>query len=169
MTNTDIINQLISVIEGLRGKPCWSVQISGVGSLANLHFGAKVPRQKEQIMTHPDFKIDVDERVNQGEVVLYLEECPWRVDSASAVLCSWMDENKAGGRLVEGLSQLKGLSVIDAQVIQPALDLIITFEGGLVLRVFPDQSNPDEGDNYAVNLAHGTTFILSAHSTLYIE
>lgn len=169
MTNTDLINQFINTIEGLRGKPCWSVQISGVGSLANLHFGAKIPRQQDQIMAHPDFKIDVDERINQGEIVLYLEECPWRVDSPSAVLCSWMDENETDGRLVEGLMQLKGLNVVDVQVIQPAFDLIITFEGGLVLRVFPDQANPEEGDNYAVNLSDGTTYILSAHSTLYIE
>jgi hypothetical protein len=167
MTNTDIINQFINVIESLKGKPCWSVQVSGVGSLANLHFGAKIPR--EQALTHPDFKIGVEERMNQGEIVLYLEECPWRVDSPSAVLCSWMDENRTGGRLVEGLMQLKGLDVVDVQVIQPAFDLIITFAGGLVLRVFPDQANADEGDNYAVNLSDGTTFILSAHSTLYIE
>lgn len=167
MTKTDLINHFIDTITNLKGKPCWSVQISGVGSLANLHFGAKIPRQ--QVMAHPDFKIDVDERVNQGEVVLYLEECPWRVDSSTAVLCSWMDENAEGGRLVEGLMQLKGLSVVEAEVVQPALDLILTFEGGLVLRVFPDQANPDEGDNYAVSLADGTMFILSAHSTLYVE
>ncbi len=169
MTHEETIAQFITTVHRLQGMPCWSVQISGVGSLANLHFGGKIRRDKDKMMTHPDFKVDVDERIYQGEVVLYLEECPWRLDSITEVVCSWMDENEAGGRLHKGLMMLKDRRVTDAEVIQPGFDLIISFEGGLILRVFPDQVDPETGDNYAVNTAHGETFVLAANSTLHTE
>src|SRR5690606_21991872 len=107
--------------------------------------------------------------IHQGEVVVYLEECPWRIDSAEAVICTWMDENAPNQRLHDGLMMLKDRRVLDAEVILPAYDLIITFEGGLILRVFPDQVNAEEGDNYAINTSNGKTFIIAANSTLYIE
>lgn len=47
-------------------------------------------------------------------------------------------------------------------------DALLGFDGGLTLRVFPDQANADEGDNYAIE-ADGNTYILAAQSTLYRE
>lgn len=158
----------IAAVARLVGMPCWSVQVSGIGSLANLHFGEKVRR--DQIMSHPDFQIDVDERVYQGQVTLYLEECPWRLDSPDEVLCSWMDSSEPGGRLFQELSSLKDHTVTAAEVTLPAFDLTIQFDSGQTLRIFPDQANPDEGDNYSlVETLEQRTFVLAAHSTLYIE
>ncbi|MFW5691579.1 MAG: hypothetical protein ACOCXZ_03665 [Chloroflexota bacterium] len=166
----DVNAQFTGVIARLTGMLCWSVQVSGVGSLANLHFGDKVRR--DQVMAHPDFKVEVDERVYQGQIVLYLEECPWRLDGPDAVICSWMDDSSANGQLTAGLNHLRDRRVTAAHVQQPAFDLEIHFEGGYVLRVFPDQADPEEGDNYAVNendTESSRTFVLAAHSTLYIE
>lgn len=152
-----------AVVARLAGIPCWSVLISGVGSLANLHFGQKIERA--QHLVHPNFKITPEESVYEGEIVLYLEECPWRLDGVDAVLCTWMQDT---AKIAAELVKLRGDVVLEATVTRPAYDLTIRFESGCVLRVFPDQSNPDEGDNYSVAHA-GKTYVLAANSTLYME
>jgi hypothetical protein len=162
----DALNALNAIIAKWPGLPCWSVQVSGVGSLANLHFGEKIER--EHVMSLHTFQVDVDERLYQGETVLYLEECPWRLDSPEDVLCSWMDDSTPEGRLTQGLMQLKGRTVTAVKMTQPALDLTVEFDGGLALRIFPDQVDPDEGDNYSIT-AGKQTFVVAARSTLYIE
>lgn len=161
----DIQKAFEAIIARLAGMPCWSVQVSGVGSLVNLHFGGKIKR--DAVMDQPDFKLSVDERVYQGEVVLYLEECPWRLDGADAVICSWMDDSTPGGALAEGIMQLRDDRVLEAQTTRPGYDLTLRFESGRTLRVFPDQVDPDEGDNYAVT-ADGRTYVLAARATLYL-
>lgn len=162
--SNDTMTEFDALIARLSGKTCWSVQVSEVGSLANLHFGEKVRR--EQVLAYPDFQLDVDERVYHGEIVLYLEECPWRLDGPDAVVCTWMDDSSPEGQLNQGLHQLKGRQVINAHISHPGLDLAIHFDGDFVLRVFPDQVDPDEGDNYAIHNG-GMTYVVAAGSTLY--
>ncbi len=162
----DAQQQFRAVIDRLPGLPCWSVQVSGVGSLVNLQLGNKVKR--DYVMAHPDFELSTDERVFQGEIILYLEECPWRLDGPESVICTWMDENTPEGRLTQGIMQLKDRIIQQATLSQPGLDLTLTFDGNYVLRVFPDQINPDEGDNYSLT-AGDETFVIAARSTLYIE
>jgi hypothetical protein len=54
-------NQLVAEFEAalnrLVGQSCWSVQISGVGSLVSFNIGEKIRR--DQPMLHPDFKISI--------------------------------------------------------------------------------------------------------------
>ncbi|GAB4315957.1 MAG: hypothetical protein Kow00117_07800 [Phototrophicales bacterium] len=159
----DATQAFLALVSRLRGMPCWSVIVSGVGSLANLHFGEKIERDEH--LVHVNFKITPEERVYRGEIIVYLEECPWRLDGLDSVICSWMNTTKT---IKQGLAQLKGDVVQDAVVSLPGYDLIIRFESGYVLRVFPDQVNADEGDNYSV-YSDGKTYVLAANSTLYIE
>jgi len=161
-----LIDQFINLIHGLTGQTCWSVQVSGVGSLANMHFGDKIKRAKPMI--HQDFRITMEERAYQGQYILYLEECPWRLDGPEGVLVTWMDSSDPGGRIYEKLPVLKGQSVIKTDILQPGLDLMIQFDGGYTLRVFPDQVDADEGDNYAF-VDGDETYIVTARSHLYTE
>ena len=166
MTATALIDEFENRIQGMVGKLCWSVQVSGVGSLANLHIGEKIPRT--QPMLHKDFNLEMDERAYVGEYVLYLEECPWRLDGPEGVIASWMDSSDQGGRIRSGLPQLTNRQVQRTQLRQPGLDLELDFAGGYTLRVFPDQVDPDEGDNYSIAIGD-TTYVVAANSILYVD
>jgi hypothetical protein len=161
-----IANEFEAAAHRMSGLPCWSVQISGVGSLVNLHFGEKVRR--DEPMLHPDFRVSDEERFFQGEIVLYIEDCPWRLDGREAVLASWLDSSEAGGAIDTEMKALMGQTVERSEVSRPGLDLTIYFDGGSILRIFPDQVDAEQGDNYALTTAE-TTYIVAARSTLYTE
>jgi hypothetical protein len=162
-----LVKSFETMILGMIGKTCWSVQMSGVGSLANLQIGEKVKRA--QPLLHQDFKLSMEERAYIGEYVLYLEECPWRLETAEAVVCTWMDESTPDGQMNTGLKQVIDRQVERAEITRPALDLTLYFTGHYVLRVFPDQVDPDEGDNYSITHNETATYVIAADSTLYIE
>jgi len=161
-----LIDQFIEIMAGLVGQTCWSVQVSGIGSLANLHFGEKIKRPKPMI--HQDFRISMEERAYHGEYILYLEECPWRLDGPDGVLVTWMDSADPGGRIYEKLPLLKEHTVQNTEVFTPGLDLAVHFDGGYTLRIFPDQVDADEGDNYSFT-HRDNTYIVTARSQIYIE
>jgi hypothetical protein len=160
------IDEFERVLQGLVGQPCWSVQISGVGSLVNLNFGERIRRK--QPLTMPDFKLTVEEREFQGAYVLYLEDCPWRLESAQVVLATWLDSSEAGGTLAVAAQRLRDQRVAAVELQRPGLDLVLRFEDDLRLRVFPDQIEADEGDNYALALPD-RVYVVAARSTLYID
>jgi len=162
-----LIKSFEAMILGMIGKTCWSVQVSGVGSLANLQIGEKIKRA--QPLLHKDFQLSMEERAYIGEYVVYLEECPWRLETADAVVCTWMDESTPDGRMVTGLKQLTGRQIEHTEITSPALDLVLRLTGHYVLRVFPDQVDPDEGDNYSITHNEATSYVIAAASTLYIE
>ena len=166
MTTTALVDEFENQIQGMVGKLCWSVQVSGVGSLANLHIGEKIART--QPMLHQDFQLEMDERAYVGQYVLYLEECPWRLDGPDGVIASWMDSSDRGGRIHTGLPELVNRQIQRVQLRRPGLDLELYFTGGYTLRVFPDQVNPDEGDNYSIVIGDAT-YVVAANSTLYID
>jgi hypothetical protein len=161
-----VTTEFEAVVRRMSGLPCWSVQISGVGSLANLHFGWKIRR--DDPMLHPDFKVSDEERFFQGEIVLYIEDCPWRLDGREAVLASWLDSSEPNGAIDTEMKALMGQTVERAEVSRPGLDLTIYFDGGSVLQIFPDQVDAEQGDNYALKTLQ-TTFIVAARSILYTE
>lgn len=166
MTTANLIDEFEAQVQSMVGKLCWSVQISGIGSLANLHFGEKIARS--QPMLHRDFKLEMDERAYVGEYVLYLEECPWRLDGPDGVIASWMDSSEHGGRIHSGLPELTNRQVQSTALLRPGLDLGLEFAGGYILRVFPDQVDPEEGDNYSLTV-HDLTYVIAANSTLYVD
>jgi hypothetical protein len=135
MATVELIDEFEAHVQAMVGKLCWSVQVSGIGSLANLHIGEKI--QRTQPMLHQDFKLEMDERAYVGEYVLYLEECPWRLDGPDSVIASWMDSSEHGGRIHSGLSELTNRQVQRTTVLRPGLDLVLHFAGGYTLRIFP--------------------------------
>lgn len=78
-----------------------------------------------------------------------LVECAWRLDSREGVLCSWTDAGASGGAWLEQICLVVGQRVKSVKLSSPGLDVCITFESGLCLRIFCDQTDiSDEGDNY---------------------
>ena len=161
-----LITEFESTLNQLVGQSCWSAQISGVGSLVSLHFGEKIKR--DEPMTHMDYQLTNEERFYRGVFILYVEDCPWRVETPQEVLATWLDENAPGGPMEAAIHRFVGQQVQEVTLIQPGLDLVLQFAEGLTLRIFPDQVDADVGDNYS--LTHiDRTYIVAARSTLFVE
>lgn len=161
------IEQFAEAINALVGKPCWNVLAGAVGSLASLDIGAKVERNEP--MPFRNTKMALESHKYRGEYVLYIEDCPWRLDGAEAVIATWTDSNAPDGPIVSGLNQLVGQTITGATLTRPGLDLALTFENGHVLRLFPDQTDPNAGDNYALDIHGLDNFIIAARSTILIN
>lgn len=164
--DSDLVAEYEAVLKNLVGSPCWSVQISGVGSLVSLHFGNKLKR--DQPMEHPDFKISDEERVYRGEYILYVEDCPWRIETTEAVIATWMDESTPGSPIDTSMRRFVDRTVDQIELMRPGLDLMLRFDIGQTLRIFPDQIDADVGDNYSLALSD-RTYVVAAHSTLYLD
>jgi hypothetical protein len=164
--DTEIITEFENELRRMVGQPCWSAQISGVGSFISFNIGTKIKR--EQPLLNPDFKISDEERFFQGEFILYVEDCPWRIEGADKVLATWLGENTQDGEIDRAARQLVGHDVESVELARPGLDLIVKFDGGVTLRVFPDQIDADEGDNYSLALTD-KAYVVAAGSTLYCE
>jgi hypothetical protein len=161
-----MFDEFETAVNNMIGLTCWSAQISGVGSLLSLQIGDKIRRDKP--MVHPDFKLTEEERFFRGTYILYVEDCPWRLESDESVLTTWLDDSSPRGQLALHIASLAGQTITHAEITRPGLDLCIRFDSGVTLRIFPDQIDPDEGDNYALSLVD-QTFVVAAQSTLYID
>jgi hypothetical protein len=164
---SDLIDPFESLIARLPGLDCWNVMAGAVGSMASLDLGAKIAR--DQPLPYPNVKLTPEEHKFRGEVVLYLENCPWRLDGFNDVIASWNDHNGPKGRLVQGLRSLIGAQVRQAEISRPGLDLIVRFSSGHTLRIFPDTTEDDDADNYSLSAAGGQTFIVGPCSRLRVE
>jgi hypothetical protein len=161
-----LFNEFQQIVQRMQGLPCWNVQAGAIGSLVNLHLGERIPLQ--QPLPFPNPQLSEEAHRYRGEIVLYIEDCPWRLDGADRVLASWLDSNVPTGPIVSEMTRLVGQQVTEVALTRPSLDLALTFDSGSVLRVFPDQVDPNEGDNYSVSLPE-KTFIVAARSTLYLD
>lgn len=161
------IDQLEQALQALVGQPCWNVLAGAVGSLASLDIGAKIER--DQPLPFRNKKLALDAHKYRGETVLYIEDCPWRLDGPEAVIAAWTDDNAPDGPIVTGLNQLVGQTITGTALTRPGLDLTLVFDNGLTLRLFPDQTDPDAGDNYALDQHGKASFIVGAHSQLRVE
>lgn len=74
---------------------------------------------------------------HDGEYALYVE-CPWRLETLGVVTSSWQESNEPDGPMCRGLESIVGETVVDVQVLEPALDLVVTFSGSRLLRLFCD-------------------------------
>lgn len=164
---SDTIEAFRGVIANLVGMDCWNVKAGAIGSMASLHLGAKVPL--DQPLPYPNAQLTPDEHKFRGEVVLYIEDCPWRLDGTEEVIASWLDDNDPKGAIVTGLGSLKSCKIVSAEVTVPGMDLTLRFDNGATLRIFPDQVDPNEGDNYSLSIKDGATFVVAAKSHVYID
>jgi hypothetical protein len=109
-------------IAGLVGKTPWDVRL-GVGSFLTLEFGKRVVR--------------VGERREHGEWHLWLYMCNWRLQTSSAVLTGSSDEHDA---IENSLKTVYWGSITEVIVIEPALDVSLSFDSGHQLRTFSSTS-----------------------------
>ncbi len=165
MTSAEI-SAFREVLNKLVGQLCWSVQAGNIGSLASLQFGNKLPLDKP--LPFPNPALTEDEHRYRGEFVLYIEDCPWRLDGTERVLATWLDSNAPDGPMVTYMKSRLGAIVTEVDITYPGLDLFLRFNDNIMLRIFPDQVDPSEGDNYSLQYNH-QTFVIAANSTLYIE
>lgn len=161
------IDEFEKALQSLIGQTCWAVTAGAVGAMASLDIGAKVER--DQPLPFPNKNLDPELHRYQGKYVLYLEDCPWRLDSPDAIVTAWTDNNAPRGPLVTGLKRLEGQAITAVALTRPGLDLTLTFANNLTLCVFPDQTDPDAGDNYSLTLHGGAVYIVGARSQLTVE
>ncbi len=159
----DHLSQFKQSLQGLIGLPCWNVQAGAVGSMASLHIGRKIPLK--QALPYPNTRLTPDEHKFRGEYILYIEDCPWRIDAEAHVLTSWTDSITT---ITQTMHSLIGKTIATVEITDPGLDLTLIFQDKTALRIFPDQSDPDEGDNYSLSL-EDKTFIIGAKGTLNVE
>lgn len=162
-----LIAEFETTIHQLAGLECWNITAGAVGSMASLDLGAKILRNKP--LPFYNASLSIDEHKHRGELVLYIEDCPWRLDSVDEVIASWTDSSAPNGPIVTGLKRLIGQRIESAALAHPGLDLTVHFSGGLVLRIFPDQSDPEQGDNYSLSVADERAYIVGARSLLRLE
>ena len=164
MTDTQ---EFQSAVAQLVGLPCWNIKAGAIGAMASIHLGEKVALDKP--LPFPNTSLTPDEHKFRGAMVLYIEDCPWRLDGEDAVIASWTDSNAPKGPIVLGLQGLIGATVTAASVTPPGMDLTVQFDNGRTLRIFPDQVDADAGDNYSLSIKGGATYIVTAHSRVYKE
>jgi hypothetical protein len=147
----------------LIGKECWSIiGGAGTGSNISLAFGEKVPKKRPL----KNRSLTDEERNFNGEFSLYIT-CTWRIDSELEVACGCREDNSAKGPMLRGLQKLVNQRVISVCLSPPALDLSLTFENNLSLRIFCDQTSLDEDhDNYTFFLRTREWFNVGTRSVL---
>ncbi len=116
------------VLDALIGLPCTEViaQAETGGDLL-LHFGRRVPYD-----TASNPKLQTTDR---GEYALFVQ-CPWRLDDGHAILTDWTDPpfNEAVWQPLR--DRLERSSVVKVEMGCLGPDLIVVFEGGVILTVF---------------------------------
>ena len=113
------IVEIQAKIDGLLGQNAWGVAL-GEGSFLTMEFGMPVQPAK------------ANERVH-GEWHLWLYGCAWRIEEGERVLISSEDDRS---KIEEGIQRLEGCVLQSFELLTPALDAVITFEGNIVLRLF---------------------------------
>jgi hypothetical protein len=150
----------------LKDKPCWSVLAgAGTGSTLHLEFGARVPRRMP-LRERP--RITRDQARYEGELDLFVQ-CAWRLERSQTVLCGSTDDDRNDGPMVQGLRELVGKAVLAVQVEAPVPDLAISFDDGLRLKVFCDQTNLETNDdNYSLRVGE-TLYVVGSRGHIVTE
>ena len=158
--------ELKQAFEHLIGQECWSVAVGkGTGSMVTLDFGRKVLRKRRLHNSH----LSAEQQVYRGEFWLYLENCAWRVDSESEVICGSTDDNEESGFMVDGMKKMVGQCVKAYELSFPGLDLVLHFSNSLSLHLFCDQVNlTDDIDNYSFSLPT-ILYTVGPRSNLFVE
>jgi len=134
--------------------------------MASLHIGEKIALK--QPLPFPNASLSPDEHKYRGEFVLYIADCPWRLDAPDQVLTTWLASNAPDGPIVTHLRDLIGQHITDVVLTKPGLQLTLKFDSNITLHVFPDQIDPDEGDNYSLSTPE-QIYIVAPGSELIIE
>jgi hypothetical protein len=168
-SNIDRVDATAIMRDGLallRDKQCWSILAgAGTGSTMHLEFGAKVLRITP---LRPRLGLTLEQMRYEGEIDLFVQ-CAWRLERSQTVLCGSTDADRNDGPMVQGLKELAGRTVLAAEIERSIPDLTVSFDGGLRLKVFCDQTNlVTNDDNYSLRVG-GTIYAVGARGRILIE
>ena len=137
--------ELKLVLRQLINKKCWECAASPItGSEFSLHFGKKVPFQMPANLPK-----DIE---SEGEFILFIRTAAWRLDRQAGVVCSSQDSPQNDGPMLKGLHQIVGRKIRSIKLLNFACDLQVNLSGGLVLRIFCNQTSVGEySSNYSVH------------------
>jgi hypothetical protein len=127
-----------SMVRTVIGRTCWSA-IASVKTdwVIALDLGEKVRRAMR--LANP--RLSFLQRTYEGEHS-FLIECTWRLDGEREVIASCFDSNQPGGLMHRALADLEGRAVSDVRIESVGCDLLLSFEGGLVLRTLATETDP---------------------------
>lgn len=130
------------IIRNLNGLTCWAVT-AGVGSRIVLDFGRKIKRD----VPIKNMLISEASRIYKGEFSIFIEDCSWRLEKESLILCS----SKSDRGVNDSLRLIVGKKIINASVLTPGYDLTLEFDEKICFRSFSDCIWPEtDGDNYTL-------------------
>jgi hypothetical protein len=106
-------------LQGILGQKAWGVA-RGEGSFLTMEFGQPVPPTQANAKTH-------------GEWHLWLYGCAWRVEQGEQVIVGSEDDQV---KIDTAIQCIEGSALQSFELMTPALDAVISFENGIVLRLF---------------------------------
>jgi hypothetical protein len=119
VSDTDI-REIQAKIAPLLGQKTWGAAL-GVGSFVTLEFGQSRPAQQQGQRVH-------------GEWHLWVYCSAWRLEQGDNFVAGSEDGRP---KLEASVTLLNGLTLQAVDVRPPALEVVFTFDRGIVLRVFP--------------------------------
>jgi hypothetical protein len=149
---SQLVASLTAALQEMVGHDCWGV-IAGKSSVVGLHIGPKLKRA--QPVQNPLLSAELREYDGQYGIMIM---CAWRLDTPTEVVAGSGDP-AAGGPTSTGLDRITGKRITAIAIAPPAMDLVVSFEGDLTLKVFCDGTDvADDSDNILVfspSGAHG--------------
>ncbi len=131
------------VLDGMTGEICWSIKAGkGTGTHVSVDVGAKVRRR----MRIPNPSLTAEQREFKGECG-FIVYSAWRLDGLEEVVGGCWESNEKDGPMLTTLAQLVGRRIEGYELRGPALDLDLHLEGGLIFRIFCDQTDLEEDQN----------------------
>jgi hypothetical protein len=123
----------MELLHEIKGVTCLdAVAQAETGGDLLLEFGEWVPYSE----LRPSLKT-----THHGRWSLMISSRPWRIDAPDAPVGDWVSSCDPGSPLAGGHRVLAGCVVEQVEVLPPVWDMVITFRGGYVLRVFCDLSD----------------------------
>lgn len=117
VTHEDVAT-ILNLTRALIGQSAWSVEL-GIGSFLTFDFG-------KEIVSGRDFV--------RGEWHLWIMHCAWRLESTDEVFIACESPRE---KIATEIKTLENRTVTAFEITRPALDTIISFDGGFYLRLFP--------------------------------
>jgi hypothetical protein len=154
------------VLEQIVGKICWKFfGGSGTGTFVELLMGERI---LDRSLLSEESSLDLQNLSFKEEYTIFIK-CAWRIESSNGIICGCWEDNSANGSMLRGLQQLVGEKVESIKLFTPTLDLRISFNNGLTLHIFCDQTDLIENnDNYSL-FTDSYVYIVGTRSTLAKE
>ncbi len=120
-----IKSELISQLTALHGQMCWGMCLGPrMGTVISIFFGRKIARNEI-----PE-DIDILYGIRDQNLIHFLIECVWRIDSETKIICGAYDGKSKNGRIENGLKELLGQEVVSVNITESAFDLELVFANG---------------------------------------